>query len=208
VAGKQKKKGDVSLEERRAKAVSLYAQGLTYEAIGRLLGISKQVAFQDVREARARYSVQIATDLEGIKNEKLAELAELKRQGWIGWRRSLRDKVIETTEVGTSAGKEVDKSRETVEGKAGNPKFIHEIREAIKQECEILGIRAPIQIQIEMPAAMVPIIVTTREEIQTLKRLQEDLTSNDDGDDGNTIDVDPAEESPQGDISADPPSAS
>lgn len=199
----------VSIDERRAKAVSLRAQGLTYEAIGRILGTSKQVVYQDLNIAQKNFASQIADNFEAVRNEKLAILAEVQRQAWIGWKRSLRAKRKETTEIGTASGKDVDKVKETVEDQAGDSSFLREIREAVKQECEILGIKAPIQIEVSVPTAMVPVVVATRAEILTVEKLQEELAGGS-GDDANTIDVEPSagEQPPESDPVAGPPSPS
>ena len=198
----RKKKSEIELDERRAKVVSLHVQGLTLPAIGRILGISKQTAYDDLREAQASFRLQMTEDFEGVKNQKLAVLAEVQRKAWKSFNRSLRDKRKETTEVGTSAGKDVDKSRETVEGQSGDSSFLRVICDAVKQECEILGIKAPIQVEVSIPAAMVPVIVTTREEIQTVLKLQEDLTG--EHGDANIIDVEPSEGPSEGDLPAGP----
>lgn len=135
---------NLATEERRRKAVAMKLAGKRVKEIAKELQVSESAAHRYIRE---NHTVSIQARVgDGQKEieEKLAELAWVRAEARKGWERSQSDKEKITTK---SPGKIGDEITQTIEGQVGDPRFLQIYRECIKQECEMLGINAPIKIE-------------------------------------------------------------
>lgn len=79
--------------ERRQEIIQLQVYGLTHAEIGRRLGISQVAVTKHIQRIEAEYKAERLEVLDVVKQRDLARLDALERQAWVGWFRSLKDKV-------------------------------------------------------------------------------------------------------------------
>ncbi len=114
--------------------------------------ITQQTVSNDIKEIEKRLSEATIEEANTARMEKLVELKVLKAENWRAWRRSQED--AETlTEESVKPKKDARrkpvpvKSTKQAKGQSGNPAFLRLILDCIREEKELLGLNAPIEIK-------------------------------------------------------------
>lgn len=149
----------IAAEKRQARVVSLYLQSARVHQIAKLMGISDRTVLRDIERARASWREVAGRVYDDLLPEKLAELDEIRRAAWKGWKRSLEDEE-EITEETSAEGK---KSKTRRRGQSGNPAYLNTLEKILRTECELRGMldAKPAQEQV---IPVVEVIVSNRDE--------------------------------------------
>lgn len=151
-----KTKTPEQLAERRQRVSEMYLECQSMADIGRQLGVSAQTIYKDICWAREQWRTRAADAIEVLKQRELAKIDHLEVEAWRGWLRSTGRTVIVKHDTGSGTlGRgelgQIDKTSETVEYKAGDPRFLEIIKGCIESRRKILGIDAPARSSIENP---------------------------------------------------------
>jgi hypothetical protein len=113
----------------------------------------------DIGVIRDKWREKTAANFEALMNEELARLKILESEAWRAWRASCEDKqrmVIEkiAREFEGEAEPELIIARvtETLDGSAGDPRFLDKVIDAQKERRRLLGLYAPAKLGIDVRA--------------------------------------------------------
>ena len=146
-------------EARQSRVVRLYFQGMRVHPIAKRLKISDRTVLRDIDRARHTWRESASQTYDDLLPEKLAEIDELKRAAWTGWRRSLEDEEEITEQTGAD-GITVRRRRR---GQSGNPAYIRSLTKLVETECQLRGMLDP-KPGNELVIPVVEVVVTSREE--------------------------------------------
>lgn len=140
------------IEARRARIAELYNQGIEdpYK-LAEIIGVTYQTIRRDLIELTKRWQQSALINIDLVKSRKLQELAEIKRKNWEAWNRSIEECKTRTVKAkGDRGGKGKDKTDPQIieqinktEERCGDPRYMGNLIDAIKEECKILGLYAP-----------------------------------------------------------------
>lgn len=163
-------------ERRQAIVGSLYLKGRPILDIADAVGVSRATVTNDVKAIRKRWVKSAQQSYERQVATQLAKLDELESAAWNGWERSCRDELITTTEDGFRGDVVVDVTRIQRRIQSGDPRFLTQIANIIRQRCEILGLLDE-DARNEMgeeTAETVTVVVESREEAAEFQALSMD----------------------------------
>jgi hypothetical protein len=138
---------------RRQKVAAAYLRGGTQADIAVELACDQATVSRDLKALRAEWMKSALIDINEAKARELAKIDALELEYWAAWKRSQEDAESEITkmqgnppkpnEVNPAPAKlETQKKRE---GQSGNPAFLRGVEWCINKRCEIIGVNAPIQ---------------------------------------------------------------
>jgi hypothetical protein len=139
-----KAKSKEQLMERRARVSELYLQCQTMAEIGRQIGVSANTIYHDICWAREQWRARAADTIEIHKQRELARIDNLEVEAWRGWKRSIGKVKTTKTETGQTATGPIDKTSETIQYQAGDPRFLDNIARCIESRRKIMGLDTPI----------------------------------------------------------------
>lgn len=123
-------------QELRNKIGQKYLMGLTLMTIAKEVGINYTAVHKHLMVIRKQWQKENIANITEIMNRELTRIDQVEFQAWNGWRRSLTDKEKKTN-------KETDKGNEqsvSVEGQAGDPRFLEVVLKCSERRCKIFGI--------------------------------------------------------------------
>lgn len=129
--------------KRREIVSELYLKGLTMRQMGAEVGVSHQQICEDLKHIRAEWRSSTIRNFDEAKSLELARLDQIEAEAWRAWERSQGKHVTTKTESGTGAQGAIDKTSETTEDLAGDPRFLDAIAKCVQKRCDILGLDAP-----------------------------------------------------------------
>lgn len=149
-------------------------QGVKPRRIAEKLRISESKARSALKRIRRQWMRRMDQSFDRLIAEEVARLDEVERAAWEGWDRSLRDEISQTSK--DISGSDSDKHEATIKrtSKAGAPAFLATIASAVKQRSELLGLvdeDARNASRNSDDSQVVPIVVGSREEAESLKTL-------------------------------------
>ena len=137
----------IEIEERLSEVASLNAQQKTLREIAELVGVSHVQVKRDLDLLRKRYQQEqrVATKVDIQLQSIKIDAAE--RQYWIGWERSLKEKVSTRTRQTTGGDSEKPTQQNVAEIRkevpVGDPRFLDGVLKCIERRCRLLGLDAP-----------------------------------------------------------------
>jgi hypothetical protein len=108
---------------------------------------TKMMISRDVQEIRARWWTALQRDLDQWIVERLAELRALKQEYWQAWFASKGTQQTSTKAQGASCGRDWMSAQIHEAQSPGNPLYLAGIQRCIEEECRLLGLHAPLQIE-------------------------------------------------------------
>ena len=93
----------------------------------------------DVQLLLKRWRAEQLDNVDDRLAAELQRLAQIEREAWRGWERSLEDSVTHVTEERTG---DIDGAtdRTTRTGQAGDPRFLQTVEKCVSRRCELLGL--------------------------------------------------------------------
>ena len=151
---------------RREEVAARYLRGEHQYTIARAVGVSQVQVSHDLKAMRDLWLASSLRDFDTLKSEQLAKIDAVELEAWAAWLRSQQPREVSLTEQteggevvgadGTSQPKRpTRKASMRREGQSGDPRFLAVIQKCIDQRCVILGLEAPLRINIEQAAAKV-----------------------------------------------------
>jgi hypothetical protein len=134
---------EVRILSRRSKVADLLLRGTRCQLeICRQLGMEpsqRRTIGRDIAALNEEWKQQAAVSFDEFKGKELARLDMIETAAWKGWERSLLDDEMR------EAMKEGDKerSRKSVRGQAGDPRFLNIALQCVRERREILGLKKP-----------------------------------------------------------------
>lgn len=147
-----KTKTPEQLLARRQQVSELYLQCRSMAEIGRQLGISATQVYRDICWAREQWRTRAADAIEKHKERELVRIDHLELEAWKAWSRSIGRVKTTKTETGTGPQGAIDKISETIERKAGDPRFLEVVNKCIESRRKILGLDAPVKSEMTVTA--------------------------------------------------------
>lgn len=141
----------------RIEIARRYLRGETQEAIASDYGVSRQQISKDIAAVRQAWKAEQVALMDEHIAQKIEEVRRVKAQAWEAWERSRQDKEIVTESTTTTEDGFTEKRSVRREGQAGNPAFLREVMECIKQECILLGLPTELKYQ-DINAAIATVI--------------------------------------------------
>jgi hypothetical protein len=108
---------------------------------------TKMMISRDVQEIRARWWTALQRDLDQWIVEKLAELRALKQEYWQAWFESKGTQQSTLRSQGQSGDQGVMQAQVREEFSPGNPAYLAGVQRCLEEECRLLGLHAPLQIE-------------------------------------------------------------
>jgi hypothetical protein len=121
----------------------MYLAGKNMTTIAGELGIGLTTVHHDISCAREEWRTRAADAIDELKKRELSRIDQLETEAWKGWLRSIGKTKIIRTESGTGSQGPINKTSETVEKKAGDPRFLEQVNRCIESRRKILGLDAP-----------------------------------------------------------------
>lgn len=148
-----KTKTPEQLMERRQRTSELYLQCESMAEIGRKLGVSAQTVYKDICWAREQWRTKCSDAIAKHKERELSRIDHLEVEAWRGWARSIGK--VTTIKHDTGSGTlgrgelgQIDKTSETIEYKAGDPRFLDIVSKCIESRRKLLGLDAPAKVEV------------------------------------------------------------
>lgn len=135
--------------QRRADVARLYLTGIPQSEIARQLDCNQATVSRDLSALRTEWLQSALRDFDAHRAQELARIDEVEREAWDGWRGSREDAITLMEEEG---GKDGGRTRRTVVGQAGDPRFLDQVQKCIQQRRELLGLDAPKRTEVSGPA--------------------------------------------------------
>lgn len=142
------------LELTRTMIASMYAKGqsMAFMAaeIERQFGVQLslvQIGY-DIQHIIAGWRKQATGDIERAKGLELGKLVTLELEYWDAWKRSCQPREITRT-AKTDGERATTSASFRKEQRDGNPAFLQGVMSCIERRCKILGIDAPVKINVE-----------------------------------------------------------
>ena len=148
------KRNRFQLEQTRAIITKLYLKGHTMEFIVQELEretgvqISRPQVAYDIALVVQRWRKEAAGDIERAKGIELGKLNKLELEYWSPWERSCLPREITRT-AKTEGEKATISASSRKEQRDGNPAFLIGVMSCIERRCRILGIDAPVKVNVE-----------------------------------------------------------
>lgn len=127
-----------SAQARRAKAISLRAQGMTEPMIARRVGVCHQTVSKWLRDETDRLNQILEVGRQHLIREQLAALQEAQRLAFSGFKKSLRD-AVEQTITETPDGTTTSTKRR---GQSGNPSYLAQVVATANRLAQMMGLDA------------------------------------------------------------------
>lgn len=136
------KRNKVKREEDRAKISRMYRSGYTQKQIAEEIGISQQTVSRDLNVVKGRWMKDADINFDQMRAEQLAKIDNLEAELWGAWRRSVREKKVQSRASDSGSGKFMD--RVSLESRDGNSAFTNGIAKCIEMRCRMLGLESPV----------------------------------------------------------------
>lgn len=157
---------------RRMRVSELYLECNSMAEIAKIVGVkSIDTVHRDICWAREQWRTRAVEAIEVHKQRELGRIDHLEVEAWKGWERSIGKVKTIKTESGTGAQGPIDKTSETTEKKAGDPRFLDIVGKCVESRRKILGLDAPIRSVTELTGSALQELVNQRRQ-----KIQEAVT--------------------------------
>ena len=147
------------VEARRLRVSELYLSGKSQYEIAAILTpefptpsgkpISQQLVANDLKCIRIEWRSSSVRNFDDARAQELARIDQVEHDAWQGWLRSVGKVKRIQHENGVGAQGAINKTTETTEFKAGDPRFLGIVQDCIKQRCEILGLNSARKLELD-----------------------------------------------------------
>lgn len=134
----------------RAKTMSMLARGYTRRQIAEELGVCYSQIGHDYLAAMREMAAEEREDCKIVRDVKLEEYAEVKREAWAAWEKSKQQKVRMVRTTFTTATGDKETVTEQRDGSCGDPRFLAIIDKVLQAERELLGLNAPTEVKADV----------------------------------------------------------
>lgn len=137
------------IADRRRKVSAAYLQGKTQPEIAVELAVTQATISRDLKAVREEWMQSALVDMNAAKAQELAKIDLLEIEYWQGWRRSIGERLDETTK-GINVDGRLVPAEKTVKKitMLGDTRFLDGVQWCIDKRCKILGLDAPIMIDL------------------------------------------------------------
>lgn len=147
----QPKRSDIQRKLDRAEMMKLLRRGWSKTQIAEKLGVHQTMISYDYKLVMKEVIANQTKDALFLRAKALEELAEVKKEAWIGWDKSKelhRKKVIEEYDKGDDSPMST-KTVDTTEGSLPGSHYLNIILNCIAKEAELTGINADKVLQVQ-----------------------------------------------------------
>lgn len=123
------------------RVAELWARGLNTEEIATLIERTSREIRRDIATLKARWAASLK-DHDEIRKQQLAELGQMKREAWIAWDKSKRERIelITSTRTRNSQVVGLTDKRLFQELPNGDPRYMGILLSAIEAQNKLLGL--------------------------------------------------------------------
>ena len=148
------KRTEVQRELDKAEMMKMLARGASRRQVAEHLGVSIEQVGYDYRLVMKELAANTTEDAAVVRQVKLEEIAELKREAWQAWEKSKgqRIKVTRSTFEGNNGIRE-QVTEERVDA-CGNPQFLAVLDRLITAERELMGLNPPKEVKADVNATV------------------------------------------------------
>jgi hypothetical protein len=139
----------------RQQEAELYVKGKAIWEIAQILGVSTSTVHSDLKIIQEEWRQSTMLNMDKLKVQQLAKLDRIEREAWEAWTKSREDAESEELATETYYSLKQKKNvtttstKKTRAGQAGAAEFLRVIQSCIKQRCEILGLNAPLEVDLK-----------------------------------------------------------
>lgn len=126
----------------------LMVRGNNVVEIANELKVSASQVRYDIKTVEQRWHDAATDSLNAYKEKELAKLDELERTYWKAWVESLKPKTTEYVERGEGEKGPQSRTGRRIEVQTGNPAYLNGVLSCIDRRIKLLGLDAPIKIDI------------------------------------------------------------
>ncbi len=155
--------------QKRLEIADRYVKGETQAQIGEAMGLNFRTISHHLKTIRDAWEKEAVLDIDKAKGKELAKLNKLELEYWSAWERSKKQKEktlsrskvtgktrkSKKTEGEDDTGKEQTESATSKEQRDGNPAFLQGILNCIDRRCKLLGLDAPLRLDLKAEAARI-----------------------------------------------------
>lgn len=146
-------KEEFKVNERREKVAELRLQGKTLSEIGAVVGVSKSVVHRDLQAIEAEWKAAALRDFDAAKAEQIARIQVLFRTYWDAWHASCQPSKSEHRKTarsgkGDGPGSERMEVHISTKTHTGDPRYLDGVRWCITKICDLMGLNAPVQVDL------------------------------------------------------------
>jgi hypothetical protein len=134
-----------SIMVRRMLEAHENGEKLTYNELAKQLGVSSGVVTKSLKDVRAEWRETDIRNWDQLVDYELAVLNALEEEAFAEWHRSKLD--AETVSEETNEHGEY-KTKVSMKGQTGNPRYLDVIIKCIQKRAELLGLDKPKQIEV------------------------------------------------------------
>lgn len=150
-------------EQDLAELLRLLRRGWTQRQAAERLGVAPSQIAYDWKVLLKRLQVEQMGDTEALRNQKVEQLLEVRREAWEAWERSKQDRerrtaetITETEGGGQPAGQTRTKAVKQVEGRLPEDAYLRTVIMTIQEEAKLDGCAAPLKIAPTTPDGTEP----------------------------------------------------
>lgn len=151
--------------QKRLEIADRYVKGETQGQIGESMGLSFKTVSYHLKKVRDAWEKEAVLDMDKAKGRELAKLNKLELEYWGAWERSKKHKerTLSRSKVSKRSkktedddtAKEQTESATSKEQRDGNPAFLQGILNCIDRRCKILGLDAPLRLDLKAEATRI-----------------------------------------------------
>ena len=124
--------------KRRERVAELRLEGWTQTAIAREMGTCQSVISSDLEIIRNEWKARYAESFDTFRMKECIRLDKVQKEAWEAWGKS-KDKSKTVRSVKRADGETVILA---VTENCGDPRFLNTVISAIKEQCNVVGIKA------------------------------------------------------------------
>lgn len=148
MGGGPKTKTNSQYEARLTEVWRLWNRGQRQWQIAAALGITDRQVRYDLKTLENRWRKETSAGMAAHKEAELAKIHELYLTYWMAWQKSCDEKLTTSTEQSEGDAGAKRKAALKKEQRDGNPAFLAGIQWCIERRCKILGLDAPITLDL------------------------------------------------------------
>jgi len=150
--------------QKRLEIADRYVKGETQGQIAEAMGLNFRTISHILKTIRTAWEKEAVLDMDKAKGKELAKLNKLELEYWGAWERSKtqKEKTLSRRKIsGKTKKSENDTNKEQTESaiskeqRDGNPAFLQGILNCIDRRCKLLGLDAPLRLDLKAEAVRI-----------------------------------------------------
>lgn len=147
-------------DDRRRAMGDMRLRGLSVRKIAAEFNLSERAVTRELDALERQWRESGLRDFDRAKGTELARLDHLERTYWRAWDESKRERTERRTEQLGSAKDKLDggvrMAMRTETPATGDPRFLEGVRWCIAKRCELLGLNAPLEVDVRAKIIRLP----------------------------------------------------